>query len=133
MKTFDVEVFAVNDDGETALGKVRILDVDEDTARCRAMDDLWDPRLDAASCRARFVTTEVTEEVTERYTLCHWNDQGHGVYVGFWQGKPNESGSELIQGKLYMDQDIAAWRDLGLDISNWTANGCFPMDGDVKL
>ncbi len=59
MNIYTITVYADGDDGSTInLGTVRVTAHSKQNAHVKALDMLWDNRLDSASCRARFETTE---------------------------------------------------------------------------
>lgn len=54
MNRYQVTLFVVAESGEeTILGTVTVQAISREEAERLAVDELWDPRLDAASCRAR--------------------------------------------------------------------------------
>lgn len=54
-RLYSVEVLAGgDDDSETSLGTVQIIAPNKQTAKNKAFDLLWDPRLDSASCSPRY-------------------------------------------------------------------------------
>lgn len=61
MKRYLVTIVAVGDDGSrSSLGSVEVVAADDDEARNKALDELWDNRLDAASCTPAF-TLEIQD------------------------------------------------------------------------
>ena len=60
MANYRVTVIAVADDGEeTELGTTTVVAETKADAQAKAMDELWDSRLDSASCSAVFNTVPV--------------------------------------------------------------------------
>lgn len=62
--TYDVTVYACAENGEeTNLGTVTLAAPNKSEAQRKAHDELWDPRLDAASCKARYELTKLASSL----------------------------------------------------------------------